>query len=190
VCEDDDPTAPKEHPRLTKRIAPSAVKAQALTALLQGHPAVHRGEEWRRTLVQLATERVLQDALDREQTELLGRHRYERGGTASGSRHGAANGPRKTAAGVRRGQGPQRRGLEAAPRSQGWGKLAKTSDRLTTLSGEMGVGGMAQRAMAAALEKALGQFGRSKRAMRTMPDTLRQEYAAFRPRDLRGYDVA
>jgi hypothetical protein len=46
---------------MTKRIAPSAVKAQALAALLQGHTDVESGDEWLSTLVQLATERVLQD---------------------------------------------------------------------------------------------------------------------------------
>jgi hypothetical protein len=53
---------------MTKRIAPSEVKAQELAALLQGQTEVNSGEEWLSTLVQLATERVLQDALEREQT--------------------------------------------------------------------------------------------------------------------------
>jgi hypothetical protein len=65
-----------------------------LTALLQGHTEVERGEEWRSTLEQLATERVLQEALARAQTALLGRHRSERRGTSSGSRHGYADGTR------------------------------------------------------------------------------------------------
>ena len=43
------------------KIAPSAVKAQELAALLQGDTAVNSGEEWLSTLVQLATERVLQE---------------------------------------------------------------------------------------------------------------------------------
>jgi hypothetical protein len=50
---------------MPKRIAPSAVQAQELAALLQGHTAVKSGAEWRSTCVPLATERVLQDALDR-----------------------------------------------------------------------------------------------------------------------------
>ena len=47
---------------MTQRIAPSEVKAQALTALLQGHTAVSHGEECLRTLVQLATARGVQEA--------------------------------------------------------------------------------------------------------------------------------
>ena len=61
MCEHDDPTVEKEHSHMAKKIAPSAVKAQELTALLQGHTEMNSGEEWLSTLVQLATERVLQE---------------------------------------------------------------------------------------------------------------------------------
>jgi hypothetical protein len=47
---------------MTKSIAPSEVKAQELAAMLQGHSEINSGEEWRSTLVQLATEQVLQEA--------------------------------------------------------------------------------------------------------------------------------
>jgi hypothetical protein len=73
---------------MAKKIAPSAVKAQELTALLQGHTEMNSGEEWLSTLVQLATERVLQETLEREQAEVLGRHRYERCEVAHGYRNG------------------------------------------------------------------------------------------------------
>jgi len=49
---------------------------------------------------------------------------------------------------------------------------------------------MSQQDIEAALEKALGQCVLSKSAMRTLTDTLSQEYEAFRTRDLSGYDVA
>jgi transposase-like protein len=175
---------------MPKRIAPSAVKAQERAALLQGPTEVESGEEWLSTLGQLATERVLQDALEREQTELLGRNRYERCGTSAGYRNGYEDGTLKTAEGVLRVKGPQSRGLEEPPRSQVGAKLAKTSDRLKTLIVEMFVGGMAQRDIEAALEKSLGQFVLSKSSISTMTDTLSQEYEAFRTRALSGYDVA
>jgi hypothetical protein len=47
---------------MTKRRAPSEVKAQELVALLQGHTEASSGEEVLSTLVQLATERVVQEA--------------------------------------------------------------------------------------------------------------------------------
>ena len=71
-----------------------------------------------------------------------------------------------------------------------WAKLATTSDRLKTLIVEMLVGGMSQRDIAAALEKALGQFVLSKSSISTIADTLSQADEAFRTRDLWGYDVA
>ena len=77
---------------MPKRIAPSAVKAQELAALSQGHTAVERGAAWLRPCGQLATERELHDALDREQPALRGRHRAERCGTSVGDRHGYAEG--------------------------------------------------------------------------------------------------
>jgi hypothetical protein len=69
---------------MTKRRAPSQVKAQEIVALLQGHTQVSRGEELLSTLVPLATERTVQEALEREQTDMLRRDRYERRETAGG----------------------------------------------------------------------------------------------------------
>lgn len=69
---------------MAKKIAPSAVKAQELTALLQGHTEMQSGEEWLSTLVQLATERVLPETLEREQAEVVGRNRSERCEAAHG----------------------------------------------------------------------------------------------------------
>jgi hypothetical protein len=44
---------------MPQKIAPSALKAQELAALLQGHTEMNSGEEWWSTFGQLATERVL-----------------------------------------------------------------------------------------------------------------------------------
>ena len=62
MCEHDDPTVEKEHSHMPQQIAPSALKAQELTALLQGQTEARTGEELLSTLVQLATERVVQEA--------------------------------------------------------------------------------------------------------------------------------
>lgn len=106
---------------------------------------------------------------------MLGRGRYERQAATRGYRHGYEDGTLKTAEGVLRVKVPPVRGLEEPYRSQVWANVAKPSDRLTTLIVEMFVGGMAQRDIAAALEKALGQFVLSTRAIRTRTDTLSQE---------------
>ena len=175
---------------MPQKIAPSAVKAQELAALLQGDTEVNSGEKWLSTLVQLATERVLQETLEQEQAEVLGRSRYERRGATSGYRNGYEEGTLKTAEGVLRVKVPQVRGMDTPYRSQVWAKLATTSDRLKTLIVAMFVGGMSQRDMEAALEKALGQFVLSESPVSTITHTLSQEYEAFRIRDLRGYDLA
>jgi len=150
------------------------VQAQELVARLQGDTEVKSGEEWLSTWVQLATERVRQDALARAQTELLGRNRSERCAHSPEDRHGYDDGPLQPAEGGLRVQVPQRRGWEEPPRSQGWAQRAQTRDRLTTLMVELCVGGMSQRDMEAALETSVGQFGLSKSALSTMTETLSQ----------------
>ena len=61
---------------------------------------------------------------------------------------------------------------------------------LTTLIVEMYAGGMSQRDIESALEKAPGQFVLSKSAISDITDRLTHESEAFRSRDLSGYDVA
>ncbi|MGE0826902.1 MAG: hypothetical protein AB7P18_32835 [Candidatus Binatia bacterium] len=63
---------------MEKKIAPSEQKAQALRALLQGQTDAQSGEALLSTLVRLSTERVLQEALEQEQSAALGRGRYQK----------------------------------------------------------------------------------------------------------------
>ena len=106
------------------------MQAHELAALLQGHTDVVSGEAWLRPLVQLAPERVLHEALAREQTELRGRNRYERRGPSSGARNADEEGTLQTADGVLRGTLPQRRGGEEPPRSPRWAPRAQPRARL------------------------------------------------------------
>jgi hypothetical protein len=69
---------------MEQKIAPSERKAQEIQALLQGQLGAESGEEFLSTLVRLATERVLQEALESEQALALGRERYERRAGESG----------------------------------------------------------------------------------------------------------
>ena len=85
---------------MTRKIAPSEQKAQAIAQWLKGQSDVQSGEELLSAFVRLATERVLQETLEQEQTEALGRSRYERQTTAQGYRNGYEEGTMKTAAGV------------------------------------------------------------------------------------------
>src|SRR5882672_9934971 len=175
---------------MSQRIAPSDRKAQELGALLQGQSDAQSGEELLSALVRLSTERVLQEALEQEQAQALGRGRYERREGELGYRNGYEAGTLKTAEGVLRVPVPQVRGREAPYRSQLWSNVANTSDVLKRLIVEMYVGGMSQRDIEYGLEKALGQFVLSKSTVSELTDSLTQEYEAFRPRELGGYEVA
>jgi transposase-like protein len=97
------------------------------------------------TLVRLSTERVVQEALEQEQTTALGRGRYEARGAQRGARNGYEHGTLKTAEGGLRGKVPQSRGREEPYRSPLWRQGATTSDVLKRLMVEMDVGGMSQR---------------------------------------------
>lgn len=133
---------------------------------------------------------MLQEALEQEQSEALGRRRYERQTMAPGDRNGYEEGAVKTAAGVVRWQVPQVRGLREPERSKLWAALARISDVLTRLIVEMSAGGMSQRDMERALEKALGQLVVAKRAVSDRTDRLPHEDEALRSRDLSGFDLA
>jgi len=98
---------------MEKSIAPSAGKAQELRALWQGPAAAQRGEEVVSLFVRLSPERGWQEAVADDHALAWGRARSAPRRAGRGSRTGSENGTVKTAAGVRRVQGPQRRGHEA-----------------------------------------------------------------------------
>jgi len=175
---------------MEKRIAPSEQKAQALRAVLQGQSEGQSGEELLSLLVRLATERILQEALEHEQAEALGRGRYEARGEKSGYRNGDENGTLKTGEGVLHVKVPQIRGQADPYRSQLWRNVGNTSDVLKKLILEMYVGGMSQRDIEYGLEKAVGQFVVSKSTVSEMAESLTEEYETFRTRDLSHEPVA
>jgi len=175
---------------MEKRIAPSEQKAQALRAVLQGQSEGQSGEELLSLLVRLATERIVQEALEREQAEALGRGRYEARGEKSGYRNGYENGTLKTGEGVLHVKVPQIRGQADPYRSQLWRNVGNTSDVLKKLILEMYVGGMSQRDIEYGLEKAVGQFVVSKSTVSEMAESLTEEYETFRTRDLSHEPVA
>ena len=175
---------------MEKRIAPSEQKAQALRAVLQGQSEGQSGEELLSLLVRLATERIVQEALEREQAEALGRGRYEARGEKSGYRNGYENGTLKTGEGVLHVKVPQIRGQADPYRSQLWRNVGNTSDVLKKLIVERYVGGMSQRDIEYGLEQAVGQFVVSKSTVSEMAESLTEEYETFRTRDLSHEPVA
>lgn len=122
---------------MEKQRAPSAHKAQALRALLQGQAEGQSGEELLNLLVRLSTERILQDALEEEEAMALGRGRYEARGEKGGYRNGYEKGTLKTGEGVLPVQLPQMRGQSEPYRSQLWRNMGHTSDVRKKLIMEM-----------------------------------------------------
>ena len=112
--------------------------------MLQGQAEGQSGDDLLSALVRLATERILQEALEQEQAAALGRGRYEARGENGGSRNGYENGTVKTGEGLVRVKVPQIRGQAAPYRSQLWSNVSRTSEVLKQLIVEMVVGGMSQ----------------------------------------------
>jgi len=169
---------------MEKKIAPSEQKAQAFRAVLQGQLDGQSGEELLSTLVRLATERILQEALEQEQAEALGRGRYEARGEKLGYRNGYEKGTLKTAEGIFQVKLPQIREREEPFRSALWGQRATPSDVLKRLIVEMYGGGMSQRDIEYSLESAVGHFVLGKSTVSKLSATLSEEYEAWRTRDL------
>ena len=122
--------------------------------------------------VRLSTARGLQEPLAQAQAAALGRSRDERQPRAPGSRQGSEAGTVQTAAGVVRWPLPHVRGLRAPSRSPRWAGLGRPRDVRTRLSVALEAGGMAQRDLESALEKALGPCVGSQRAVRERTDRL------------------
>ena len=124
--------------------------------MLQGQPDVQSGEELLSLLVRLATEGVLQEALEDEQAVALGRGRYDPRGEGQGQRNGYERGTLRTAEGVLRVKLPQIRGRAEPSRSQLWQQVASTSDVLKQLSVEMYGGGCRSGTLSTAERKPWG----------------------------------
>ena len=168
---------------MEKQIAASEQKAQALRALLQGQGEGQSGEELVHLLIRLATERILQEALEEEQGVALGRGRYEARGEKLGYRNGDENGTLKTGEGGLPVKVPQIRGQGEPYRSPLWRNIGTTSEVLKKLIVEMYVGGMSQRDSDYGLEQAVGQFVLSRSTVSEFAESLTEEYEAFRTRD-------
>ena len=96
----------------------------------------------------------------------------------------------KTGEGVLHSKVPQMRGRAEPYRSQLWNHVGHTSDVLQKLIVEMYVGGMSQRDIEQGLEEAVGHFLLSQSTVSERAESLAEEYAAFRTRDLRQEPVA
>ena len=110
-----------------EKIAPSTQLREQLAALLTQSPDASSGREALTQLVQLATARIVQEALEQEQRDFLGRDRYERSGGV-GQRNGYTPGHLDTAEGRVAVQVPQVRATPTPYRSALYDFLRGHSD--------------------------------------------------------------
>lgn len=96
----------------------------------------------------------------------------------------------KTGEGILHVKVPQIQDQHEPYRSRLWQNVSKTNDVLKKLIVEMYVGGMSQRDIEQGLEKAVGHFLLSQSTVSEIAESLAEEYAAFRTRDLRHKPVA
>ena len=165
------------------KIAPSARLREEIAAFLKNSGSVESGAEALSQLVQLATARLVQDALEQEQTDFIGRERYART-PGRGHRNGYVPGHLETAEGRIAVAVPQVREAGAPYRSVLYDFLRGHSDVVQTLAVEMYARGLSTRDIEAAFTDATGVCFLSKSAVSELTEQLWAEYEAFATRDL------
>jgi putative transposase len=142
-------------------------------------------------VARLGARLLLQTALEAEVTEFLGRERYARGERArAGHRNGHAELTVKTTAGPITLERPKLRGTPAPFTSRLLGKGVARSNALESLVIAGFVRGLSVRDVEASLADALGpQATLSKSTVSQVCQAIRDEFAAFRARDLSGIEL-
>jgi len=175
-----------------ERIAPSAQIRKQLDQLFS--EGLEGPGNLLSTLVQLATQLVVQEMLEREATEQLGRAHYQHrqpGEVLRGYRNGYEPGRLRTSEGEIAVQVPQVREWvgEGPYPSRLMGALRGRSDVLEKLAVQMYSRGLSVRDIEDALREATGQTLLSRDAVSELSDVLWQDYQAFCARDLSALEV-
>jgi putative transposase len=160
------------------KIAPSVQLREQLAAFLRETGSSESGAAALSELVRLASQRVVQEALEQEQTDFIGRERYART-PGRGKRNGYAPGHLETAEGRLTVQVPQVREAGTPYRSGLYDFLRGHSDVLAGLAIEMWARGLSTRDVEAAFTDEQGVCLLSKSAVSELTDALWAEYEAF-----------
>jgi len=164
------------------KVAPSARVREEIARFLESMEAQDGGEALSR-LVQLATQQLVQQALEHEQADFVGRERYQRG-ERRGHRNGYVAGHLDTAEGRIAVAVPQVRHAEGTYRSQLYDFLRGHSDVVERLAIEMYARGLSTRDVEAAFTDAHGVCLLSRTAVSEVTEALWAEYEAFQQRAL------
>lgn len=164
-----------------KRVPPSSKTKAAIEELLQGG-AEDVGDP-RSTLLRLALQYIVEEALEAKTRDLLGREYYQRG-EAGGYRNGYRPGRLKTAEGEVPYHSPQVRGTDAGALAALRELLAGRTEGLEALAVELFARGCSTRDVEAAFTGEDGRSLLSKSAVSELTERLWAEYEAFATRDL------
>ena len=166
-----------------RRVPPSSKTKEAIEELLAG--GVQDASDPRSTLLRLALQYIVEEALEAKTRDLLGRGYYERGEEpAGGYRNGYRGGRVKTAEGEVRYQSPQVRGTDAGALAALRERLAGRTEGLEALAVEMFARGCSTRDIEAIFRAEDGTGLLSKSAVAELTERLWEEYEAFATREL------
>ena len=166
-----------------RRVPPSSKTKSAIEELLQG--GAEDASDPRSTLLRLALQYIVEEALEAKTRDLLGRGYYERGeAPAGGYRNGYRQGCLKTAEGEVTYQSPQVRGTDSGALAALRELLAGRTEGLEALAVEMFARGCSTRDVAATFAAEDGSALLSKSAVAELTERLWEEYEAFATRDL------
>lgn len=174
-----------------KRIPPSERSKKEIADLLSGKEGAESFAELRSRLVRLATEHVLEAALEEEVKERLGRdyYRHRRGDEPEAHRNGYRTSRLKTGEGEIRVSVPQVTGLEGFA-SRVKASLAGRSEELERLGLELYARGLSTRDIEKTFVDEKGQSLLSRSTVSSLAERLWDEYEAFARRDLSDMEVA
>lgn len=167
---------------------PSARLRGEIAAFLQDAGAAELGAGLLSRLVQLGPGRLVQEALEQEQTDFVGRERYAHT-PSRGSRNGYVPGDLETAEGRVAVAVPQVRAAGQPYRSALYDFLRGHSDVVQTLVTEMYASGLSTRDIEAAFTDATGHCLVSKSGVSELTEALWDEYQAFSQQELCTLDV-
>jgi putative transposase len=175
-----------------KRIPPSQKSKEELRELLQGKQGTESFEALRGRLVRLATEHIMEAALEGEVSERLGRDYYrhrKNGQQPAAHRNGYRYSRLKTGEGEIRFAVPQVAGLEGFTSKIREG-LAGRTDELERLGIELYARGLSTRDIEKTFVDDDGKALLSRTTVSALSEQLWEEYQEFTRRDLSDLDVA
>lgn len=171
---------------LKKKVAPSEELTKAVEEVLSRLDRQEEGADLLSELARLGAQRLIQEALEREQAERLARGRYERRqpGSAPLYRNGYERGRLLIGEGAIEVRRPQVRGGEEPYRSRIWDLMGGRSEALERLVVEMYARGLSTRDIEDLLRSEDGEVLLSKSSVSELTDRLWEEYEVFSQRDL------